>query len=249
MLKAILFDLDDTLIDWAEFDGPWEVMEDIHLHNVFEYIHKNIHPMDNVNAYIEEYIKRMRQAWMDARTTLRAPHLGTILIDTAEALGVPPNMLKVEACLDAYAWQAVKKTRVFPDVVEALTLLKERGIIMGIVTNAFHPMGLRDKELAQHGILDFFPSCRISAADFGYLKPHREIFETALKCLDVSPDEAIFVGDNLVADVAGAQSAGMLGVLRVTKNYDPSDRHIVQPDAMIHSLLELPALIDDWFPE
>ncbi len=247
MLKAVLFDVDDTLIDWGLFDGPWEAMETKHLHNVFEFICSDVHPLTDVEAYRTEYHRRTRAAWIEARTTLRSPHLGKLLVETAVALGVPGESLDMQACLNAYQWAAVHKTEVFPDVAEALTLLRTHGLRFGLVTNAFHPMTLRDIELGEHGILDFFPECRITAADIGYLKPHPEIFEAALQCLGVKASEAVFVGDNLVADVAGAQAAGMLGVMRVRQGYTLPRTGLVIPDAMITSLMQLPALFDEWF--
>jgi putative hydrolase of the HAD superfamily len=107
---------------------------------------------------------------------------------------------------------------------------------------------MRDFELTDHGILDFFPDCRVTAADAGYLKPHPEIFEYALNKLGVSADEAVFVGDNAVADIAGAQGAGMRAILRRKADRLPATSGLVIPDATITSLRELPAILDAWFP-
>ncbi|GAB4511259.1 MAG: HAD family hydrolase [Anaerolineae bacterium] len=248
MLKAILFDLDDTLIDWGYFLDNWEEVEDLHLPGVFEHICTLGTPTGDLSAFKKEYLQRTKQAWTNARETLVAPHLGRILVQTAVALGIAQDSMDERACLEAYRWAKVEGTVVFPDVVEGLKLLRNAGLRFGLVTNAFQPMWLREIEMEAHGLLDFFPECRFSAADVGYLKPHPDIFAEALKCLDVKPDEAIFIGDNPTADIAGAQSAGMKAVMRINPGMKPMLSGLIVPDAAINNLLELPSVLDQWFP-
>ncbi len=248
MLKAILFDLDDTLIDWGHFSENWEAIEGRHLRGVYEHIAETRPMKGGLEKYTEEYFKRTREAWSHARNTLKAPHLGRILTETALAMGVPQEQLEQNAYLEAYHWAPLEGTSIFPDVIEGLTLLRERGLKFGIVTNAFQPMWLRDVELKAHGLFDFFPDCRFSAADVGYLKPHPSIFGAALACLGTTPEETIFVGDNPIADIAGAQGAGMRAILRRKNPEKPLISALVVPDAVIDSLLQIPAILDRWFP-
>jgi putative hydrolase of the HAD superfamily len=251
MLKAILFDLDDTLIDWGGFSDSsvgWEEIERRHLEGVYDYICDRSTPSGSLESYKEAYMQRARDAWTSARNTLLAPHLGRILIEAAADVGIPAENLHVEECLKAYNWRRVPGTSAFPDVFEGLAMLREKGLKFGIVTNAFQPMWLRDVEMAEHGLLEFFPDCRFSAADVGYLKPHPDIFSAALTCLDTTPEETIFIGDNPIADIAGAQAAGMLAVLRVNRSAKPLLSGLVVPDGAINSLTELPTYLDEWYP-
>ena len=144
-----------------------------------------------------------------------------------------------------------KGERVYPDVLEILPEFEQHGIELGIITNASHPMQQRDRELELTGILDHFPRCRLSAADVGWLKPHQTIFEQALDLLNIQPTEAVFVGDNLHADVGGAQGVGMRGVWRINnaeqEAKQTADLDIV-PDGKISTLHELLLLLDEWYP-
>lgn len=248
MLKAILFDLDDTLIDWSGFKGPWDIFEIKHVRPVFDYICGEGHNLADFDGFFGEYMRRIRDAWEGARTTLHAPHLGRILVATATSFGVADGSLQMERYLEHYPWGVVDGTALFPEVREVLSTLRKRGLKMGIVTNAHQPMSMRDSEIAQHGLIDFFPTCRLSAADVGYLKPHPNIFERALRCLGTSPEETLFVGDNPVADIAGAQGAGLRAVLRVKHPPSPLISGLVVPDGAINSLVELPVLLDDLYP-
>jgi putative hydrolase of the HAD superfamily len=215
---------------------------------VIDYIRSEGHDVDDIQAYTAEFRNRTTAAWAAARTSLRAPNLGTVLMETAVALGVPANALDVRLCLEAYKWGAVDGTFMFPDAPDILKLLHNNGIKVGIVTNAYQPMWLRDVEIRMHGLLDFFPDCRISAADVGYLKPHPAIFQAALNCCGTRAEETVFVGDDPEADVAGAQAAGLQAILRAGRRAQSALGGAVVPDATIQTLSELPPILDDWFP-
>ncbi len=246
-LKAVLFDLDDTLIDWSGFNSDWAAMEQQHLRGVFDYVNADIHPISDFDAYVAEFRARVNAAWTSARTNLRAPHLGSLLVESAVALGAPADALDSRRCLEAYNWHAATGTVGFPDVSGALSELTSHGLKIGIVTNAHQPMWLRDIELRTHNLFDHFPTCRISAADVGYLKPHPAIFQTALNCLGTKPSETVFVGDDPEADIVGAQASGLLAVLRRGRRASLGLTRIV-PDEVLDSLEELPAILDGWYP-
>ncbi len=251
-LKAILFDLDDTLIDWSDFSLLWEEAETRHLRGVFDYVQATAPAagsrLRDFGEFKNEYLKRTRDAWSSARTSLRAPHLVRILSETLEALGIPPDSRDMDEVIRRYGWDAVPGVKVFPDVPAALERLAAQGIRFGIITNAYQPMVMRDTEMATYGLLRYFPSCRFSAADIGYLKPHPVVFETALACLGTTPEETIFIGDNPVADIAGAQSAGMHTILRVKQPAKLLLSGLIIPDGAVNTFDELPAVLEQLYP-
>ena len=57
-------------------------------------------------------------------------------------------------------------------------------------------------------VLGFFKAT-VFSDETGYNKPHKVMFETALKSLGGTPSEALHIGDLLETDVAGARSMGM----------------------------------------
>ncbi|MBZ0305595.1 MAG: HAD-IA family hydrolase, partial [Anaerolineae bacterium] len=163
--------------------------------------------------------------------------------------------IDMEACLEAYDVQPVPGVTAFPDILTELPVLRSYGLTFGIVTNAFQPMVLRDVELSTAGIMEFFEdTCRISAADIGYLKPHVRIFEAALHQLQARPEEVVFIGDSLRADIAGAQAAGMKAIWRKTENriseFDSRvdrDGRVIVPDGTIVTLAELYPILDNLY--
>jgi putative hydrolase of the HAD superfamily len=250
MLKAILFDLDDTLLDWSGFKQDWPVFEEEHhLRPVFKYVGESTAPLPDFQAFVEEYRYRTREGWQYGRATLIAPNLATILSETVDALTDTSDGPNADDLLKVYNWRSVPGTTLFPEVQETLTLIRSHGIKTAIVTNAHQPMRARDVELTEHGLLDYFPDCRISAADVGILKPHPLIFQMALDQLGATANEAVFVGDNPVADISGPKGIGMQTVLRMNGRVPPLLSDIIVPDGRIHSLTELPVLLDSWFPD
>lgn len=248
-LQGVLFDLDDTLVDWSGFSGDWNAYEETHLRQTYDAVAQGVHPIAaSFEAFAQEYRIRVRNAWATARGTLRSPHVGRILISTFKALGVPEDKLDADAIMRAYQWGKVTGTVVFPDVIDALETLRACGVKLGVVTNSFQPMRMREVELAAHGLLAYFPVCRVSAADAGYLKPHPQIFQQALQSLGTSPRHTVYVGDNPVADIAGAQSAGMQAILRVKKPAPPLISGLIVPDYAVNTLNELLQVFDTWFP-
>jgi putative hydrolase of the HAD superfamily len=92
-----------------------------------------------------------------------------------------------------------------------LESLRERGLKLGLVSNAFDPGWLLHRDLEQMGIaqrLDF----SVFSSEFGLRKPHPAIFERALEALGVEAEHSLFVGDRLYEDVRGAAEVGMTTV-------------------------------------
>ena len=253
MLKAVLFDIDDTLIDWSEFSDDWTLLEMAHISRAFELLSSELGiTPDHLHAFTNEFRARTVQAWTSARSTLVAPNVGRVLVEAAIALGAPSDRIELQRVLQAYGWRAVPGTRVFPEVHDVMRALTKAGIKVGMVTNAFQPMLLREIELGTdgHGILEYFTDCRVSAADVGYLKPHKAIFEHALEKIGTTPEETVFVGDDPEADIVGAQGVGMKAVLRYTERrpfLDDDDE--IKPDAIVRDLHQLLPLLDHWYPD
>jgi len=77
-------------------------------------------------------------------------------------------------------------------------------------------------------------------------KPSAQFFQQALDDLGLSAEEAIMVGDDIEADIGGAQNAGIKSVQVQTGKFTMADLEhpSVKPDARIESIADLPALVE-----
>jgi HAD superfamily hydrolase (TIGR01509 family) len=124
---------------------------------------------------------------------------------------------------------------------ELLAALRASGLRLGVISNTLQPGRYMDRSLARRGLLDTF-STRTYSSDVGVAKPHPDIFRAALAAMNVLPEQALHVGDRLLADVAGAQSVGMRAVLiRVAAR--PEINPSILPEAWIDELDELPGVL------
>jgi HAD superfamily hydrolase (TIGR01458 family) len=72
-------------------------------------------------------------------------------------------------------------------------------------------------------------------------KPSAEFFHAAANHLKLPPDAVVMIGDDIHADIAGAQSAGLRGVIVRTGKFRPPDlEQGVTPDAVLDSVADLP---------
>lgn len=112
-----------------------------------------------------------------------------------------------ERCLAG--WDA--HTLLPEDTIPTLEALRVRGYGLALVTNFDHPPYVYTL-LRERGLEGLFDVLVISG-EVGYEKPEARIFRLALDRLGLAPQEALFVGDSLDADIAGAAAVGCTPVL------------------------------------
>ena len=141
----------------------------------------------------------------------------------------------------AYWDTVVKSYPLRRSTKEALRHLKSRGIRMGIVSN-HHDYESLVGHLEESGIAGHFESVLASERE-GVRKPNALIFARSLESLGVGKEDAIFVGDSLMHDIAGARAAGITSVL-IDDSEQPQARakgkpESAKPDYVIKDLVGL----------
>ena len=224
-IKAVLFDLDDTL---------WPIVPVILRAErlLFDWIRE--HAPAVAAGYSIEEMRARRVALMKSEpryainlAALRHAVLTEVFVACGEsAASVDTAMAIFNA--------ARNQVEPYPDVHPVLDALR-RKVALGSVSNGVADLGAIG--------MDHYFDVSIAAHQFGSAKPDPAIFRAACDALSVSPGEAVYVGDDPLLDVEGAQKAGLRGVwLRredLPKRTMPDH---VQPDAVCNSLHDL----DDW---
>jgi putative hydrolase of the HAD superfamily len=142
-----------------------------------------------------------------------------------------------DAARDIYdEWASCHHFEMYDDVADVLRTLHARGFKIGLISNTQRCLASFERHFALEGLF----AVALSSADHGYMKPHRSIFEAALRGAGVRADESIMVGDSYAHDIEGARSAGMRAVLVARSGrVDPHPGDV----PVISSLRELPALL------
>jgi len=134
-----------------------------------------------------------------------------------ERLGVEENKEFLAKKIDELWWDYAR-LEVYPDVVETVIHLRNRGIKLGIVTNGLQ----KDYQqilgkLALTGYFDVVVGVDTCAK----AKPDKEVFLYAVKKLGVNLKETLFVGDSIKYDFEGAKKAGLKPLL-INRNGEAS---------------------------
>lgn len=218
MVKAVLFDLDGTLLDRdtsvrqfiaAQFDRLAE-----HL--------SHIPQQDYIARFIE--LDCHGHVWKDR-----------VYQDLVAEFAI--EGISWQALLDDYETQFQYHCVPFPFLTEMLDELTARGYLLGIITNG------RGEFQAQAidglGIRDYFDAIFISEIE-GVRKPQVEIFQRAIDRLGVSATDSIFVGDHPEADIIGAKGANMKTIWKRNLSWVEANA----ADAIVDELNEIPSLLE-----
>ncbi len=152
------------------------------------------------------------------------------------ALGAAPRQAEdLEPQLYQYMYENYRpEDLVLPGVYEVLETLKQRGYILGLISN-------REKTDAEHlQEFDFrkYFDVWLSADELHYRKPDKRVFEQALQLAGVGAGEAMHVGDNYYTDVLGSRNAGMTPVLLDTQGvFEQPDCAVIRSHTQILGLL------------
>ena len=200
MLEAVLFDWGDTLMDF-QFD---EELMDRAFRAGLAALDRHDLPADEIRAHFRERFEPL--FWIPG--TLEEIEYPGMIRDALAHFGIEISDDELNAFLEAEhaAWQPA---RVLGSTTHALLdSLREDGLKLGLVSNAFDPGWLLRRDLEQMGIAERI-EVAVFSSEVGKRKPHPEIFETALAALGVAPERALFVGDRLYEDIRGAGELGM----------------------------------------
>jgi len=126
----------------------------------------------------------------------------------------------------------------YPEVPEALSVLKVRGFKLGILSNGTPAM--LEAAVKNSGLGDLIEE-NFSVEDVGIFKPDPRVYQMAVDGLDVRPDEIVFQSSN-AWDAAGASAFGFK-VAWVNRFGQSEERLPGHPDVEIKNLMELPDVL------
>jgi len=159
--------------------------------------------------------------------------VGRIAQGVAQGFGASDPAL-TERIAKRFLEEAVERLRASALLLGQLS----RRYRLGIVSNFY---GNLSTVCADVGLSPFL-TVMVDSACVGCVKPDPRIFQAALAGLNVQPEQAVFVGDSLPRDMAGARGIGMPHIW-LTPQTTPADRPCCPDDRVIHRLEDLGRLL------
>ncbi len=214
-IELVTFDLYDTLIELHP--QRWE-----RLHRALELlgVEASLDDLRDADLIAEDYFTivngaiPVRDRPAADRERIRLEYINVWL----EAAGIPHDELLVRQARQSYMAEfetpAVTEGphggyRVFADVMDATTRLRDAGVKTAIISNADSDV----TDLCIH--FDFAKGMDliVTSALIGYEKPHIRTFEAAYQPLGIDPARGLHIGDQPKSDIVGALNAGMRAAL------------------------------------
>jgi putative hydrolase of the HAD superfamily len=228
--RAVLFDLDDTLIDYSGAVASCWDAACAHAAGVGLDAAAVASAVHEVRGWFWGDPVRHRRERVDmlgAWTKIAAAALAR--------LGRPSDVVARAIAVD-FAARRMATTTLFADALPCLAALRARGIALGCVTNG--DAAMQREKLARFALEPYFAAVVIEG-ELGAGKPDAAVYRHALAALGVAPDAAVMVGDNLDWDVAGAQAHGLGGVWIDRAGTGLPAGAPVRPTRVVRSLAEL----------
>ncbi|MGE0158207.1 MAG: HAD family hydrolase [Gemmatimonadales bacterium] len=230
--RAVLLDLDDTILDDSGHSRRcWS-----------EACLRHAADLEGIDpSVLHEAIERVRTwYWSDAerhrigRLNLLAAYAEVVAMACEEVgLGRSSAAADIAAHYHAERNAAIAP---FPDAVETVRWLRERGCRLALLTNGADAP--QRSKIERFGLAPLFDLILIEG-ELGFGKPDPRVYRRALADLDVAPGEAWMVGDNPEWDVAAPQREGIFGVWVDRWERGLAEGHPVRPDRIIRRLVEL----------
>jgi HAD superfamily hydrolase (TIGR01509 family) len=228
-IKAVLFDVDDTLFDRKlaqqevcklivkQLPGVFDAFDTERVQE--EFLKSDQISTDMFNSGAPSEGLRDKRS----RLFLQLLGIGEDYVPTVTELYVRDYPL-VHAAMDG-AIPVVKKL--------------SRKFSVGVVSNGLSDVQYR--KLETMGLYNLF-SCVVLSEVIGIRKPDPAIFLKAASLIHIKPAECLYVGDSYINDVIGAKNAGMQACWFNSESIKPQDE-TVKPDFIISKLEELPQLL------
>ena len=235
MLRAIIFDLDDTLISaYSNPGAAWaaiaaEFADDLHPHDP-ETIAVIV--AEGAAGFLGDDENRRR--WrLDAIATRRE-----VVRAAVRDHDVPDAV--ADDMADRYATYRDENMHLFEGALHVLDALHANGLKLGLLTNG--AALVQRKKIERFELTARFDAVAIEE-DAGFGKPDERAYRAILSALDVDPEDAAMVGDDLPGDIEASQRLGLTGIWHDRDRRGLSPNAAVQPDHTIVALNELLSLI------
>lgn len=202
-MKAVLFDFWGTLVENGIFPSPV----------------KQVKYILRINTPFSEYITKFEQSFM----TRKFENLSKAFEAVIKDFNLNPPAFVNDKLVGMWNKNTIL-AKPFPDTIDVLKGLKERGIKTCLISNT--DQFSVEQVLDKFEMRDLFDVIMLSYEE-GKLKSDPELFDKALKRMQVDKEEAVMVGDSIDSDIKGARKAGLKAILIDRKDQRDHEEKII----------------------
>ncbi|MBN2457440.1 MAG: HAD family hydrolase [Sedimentisphaerales bacterium] len=238
MIKAVLFDLGETLLSFGKINTSKLFKAGAKL--TYDFLRSCGQPVGSFRYYCWRNLIYLRIHYWLSKLTGRDFDTMSLLkkIGTKAGYKLTPQQWQHLAWL---WYEPLSKVGTLePNTAETLNALTKMGLKLGIISNTFITASSLDKHLEQLGILNFF-TVRVYSCEFDFRKPDVRIFKVAAERIGETLGNILFVGDQVSRDIKATVRIGMRAVLKAA--YTNTGKKTPKGTLKINHLSELPAII------
>jgi len=237
-IKAVLFDLGDTLLNFGRFNAVSLFRQAARA--AYDFLKQAGYPLGSFELFFWANMFRLRIRRLVCDLTGRDFDAFSLIRKAALKKKIQLNEQQWEHFLWLWYEPLTAVASLEPDTGRTLAALRDSGLALGLVSNTFVGRWFLDKHLEQLDLLHFFP-VRLYSCEFDFRKPDVRIFRIAAERIGLPPHNILFVGDRIDLDIRPALKIGMVPVL---KDAHTNDRKRAPAGVRrIGLLAELPDLI------
>ena len=240
MVKAILFDLADTLLQFDHLDH--RALFVLGAKNTYRHLHTLDVPLPEFEVYTRVHFRAFRRKYIWSNIRQRDFNVNDVICRVLSKLEIPVPEEDIPALVWRWYKPVVRRATVEEGTHAMLREFQRQGVKLAIVSNTCAPDYCLDRHLEREKLLEFF-STRVYSSNTIYRKPHPVIFRVALEQLGIAAEHAVFVGDTLGADIKGARRAGMTTVWKPAARTKSTRKRRVRPDHEIEKITDLADIV------
>lgn len=244
-LKAVVFDLGGTLINYTGPYDKWPDLEAPGFEAAYNYLQGIGLELPSFRRICDTGFAMLPERWQLAAAGERNLRLVDLLGDVLQACDANhvPDHLLAQAAED-YMSAVRAQATVMPAAAETLMAVRDAGYRLGLLSNTMFTGEAHRHDLDRFALSDYFDTMLFSA-DVDKWKPTVAPFHQVLNELGVRPEEAVYIGDDPASDVVGGRRAGMVTIhIQSSQRFGQPDG--VEPHAKIQTLEQLPPLLSAW---
>lgn len=234
-VRAVIFDWGGTLTPWHDIDlvAQW-------------YAYAEVYDPEHAGALARRLADAELQRWRvqrESRGATSAGALDQLFLDE----GIDTTSARHLRALGSYLDFWAPHTYADPQALPLLASLRDLGFLIGVLSNTMWPRAHHEEVFERDELAELIDAS-LYTSEMPVAKPHALAFEAILGLLDCSPQDAVFVGDRIWDDIAGAQQAGLRTIWiphsQVPEHEVPDAG--ATPDATAEQLSDVLGIVDSW---